>query len=164
MRLKRLTRAQPHVATHKDCQERQVHRHSPRARTGIQEHYKPENRSGVVTMLEPTRDKQIGGTSGHVSDCYVWAEIYYLDSSTNYRECLSSLSGQAMFPDSELVMSDDKRPTGSTSVLVKLLVACLALAVCVILVLWGWWGYSREKSNPSAFVAPVRSADASLHR
>jgi len=24
----------------------------------------------------------------HVGDCYVWSEIYYLDSPTDYRECL----------------------------------------------------------------------------
>ena len=28
------------------------------------------------------------GTSFIVSDCYVWSEIYYLDSATDYREYL----------------------------------------------------------------------------
>ena len=31
---------------------------------------------------------QIGGQPIHIRDCYVWAEIYYLDSPTNYREYL----------------------------------------------------------------------------
>ncbi len=31
---------------------------------------------------------QIGGTSFHVGDCHVWAEISYLDSDTDYRESL----------------------------------------------------------------------------
>ena len=115
-------------------------------------------------MPEPARYKQIGGTSGHVSDCYVWAEIYYLDSSTNYREYLSSPNGRTMLPGSELVMSDDERSKWWTGALVKLFVACLALAICVVLVLWGWWGYSLEKSSPSTFVAPVRSSDTSLNR
>ena len=28
------------------------------------------------------------GTSCHIGDCYVWAEIFYLDSPTDYREYL----------------------------------------------------------------------------
>lgn len=28
------------------------------------------------------------GTSFHIGDCYVWAEIFYLDSPTDYREYL----------------------------------------------------------------------------
>jgi hypothetical protein len=36
------------------------------------------------------QDKEIGGQPVHVRDCYVWAEIYYLDSPTNYREYLPS--------------------------------------------------------------------------
>ena len=24
----------------------------------------------------------------HLGDCYIWSEIYYLDSPTDYRECL----------------------------------------------------------------------------
>ena len=35
-----------------------------------------------------TPDKQIGGYSVHVGDCYIWSAIYYLDSPTDYRECL----------------------------------------------------------------------------
>ena len=34
------------------------------------------------------QQKQIGGQPFHIRDCYVWAEIYYLDSSTDYREYL----------------------------------------------------------------------------
>ena len=35
-----------------------------------------------------TPDKKLGGYSVHVGDCYIWSEIYYLDSPTDYRECL----------------------------------------------------------------------------
>ncbi len=38
------------------------------------------------------QEKQIGGESIHVGDCYVWAEIYYLDSATDYREYLPEYS------------------------------------------------------------------------
>jgi len=31
-------------------------------------------------------DQRIGGESVHISECYVWAEIYYLNSATDYRE------------------------------------------------------------------------------
>jgi len=34
------------------------------------------------------QNKQIGGEPVHVRDCYIWAEIYYLDSPTDYREYL----------------------------------------------------------------------------
>jgi hypothetical protein len=32
--------------------------------------------------------QRMGGKSVHIGDCYVWAEIYYLDSPTNYRDYL----------------------------------------------------------------------------
>jgi len=34
------------------------------------------------------QNKQIGGEPVHIRDCYVWAEIAYLDSPTDYREYL----------------------------------------------------------------------------
>jgi hypothetical protein len=37
-----------------------------------------------------TDQKTIGGQTIHVGDVYIWAEIYYLDSSTDYREYISS--------------------------------------------------------------------------
>lgn len=38
------------------------------------------------------QEKQIGGEPFHVRDCYVWAEIFYLDSGTDYREYLPEYS------------------------------------------------------------------------
>jgi len=32
--------------------------------------------------------QRIGAESVHISDCYVWAEIYYLNSTSDYREYL----------------------------------------------------------------------------
>jgi hypothetical protein len=32
--------------------------------------------------------RRMGGEGVHIGDCYVWAEIYYLDSPTDYREYL----------------------------------------------------------------------------
>lgn len=39
-------------------------------------------------MVNPTERKQVGGEAVHIRDFRVWAEIYYLDSSTDYREYL----------------------------------------------------------------------------
>ena len=39
-------------------------------------------------MVNPTEREQVGGEAVHIRDCRVWAEIYYLDSSTDYREYL----------------------------------------------------------------------------
>src|SRR4051794_8098908 len=36
----------------------------------------------------PIPHDNIGGRVIHVNDCYIWSEIYYLDSPTDYRECL----------------------------------------------------------------------------
>ena len=37
-------------------------------------------------MGETTGPSELGGGTTHVGDSYVWAEIYYLDSPTDYRE------------------------------------------------------------------------------
>ena len=39
-------------------------------------------------MANRIQRKEIGGERIHVRDCYVWTEIYYLDSPSDYREYL----------------------------------------------------------------------------
>jgi hypothetical protein len=39
-------------------------------------------------MANTIQRKEIGGEGIHIRDCYVWAEIYYLDSPSDYREYL----------------------------------------------------------------------------
>jgi len=39
-------------------------------------------------MVNLANHQRIGGESVHIGDCYVWAEIYYLNSTTDYREYL----------------------------------------------------------------------------
>jgi hypothetical protein len=51
--------------------------------------------------------KQIGGEPVHIRDCYVWAEIYYLDSKTDYREYLPNHPHS--LPESALDMLDSSR-------------------------------------------------------
>jgi hypothetical protein len=53
--------------------------------------------------------RQIGGECFHVADSYVWAEIQYLDSPTDYREFLPLRSIQPMIVNSDLVMLDSGR-------------------------------------------------------
>ena len=44
--------------------------------------------TGQCLMAEPAEHKRMGGEVIHIGDCQVWVEIHYLDSQTNYRECL----------------------------------------------------------------------------
>jgi hypothetical protein len=53
----------------------------------------------------PGRKDQVGGEAFHLRDGYVWAEIYYLDSPTDYREWLPQRASTARV-DSELVLLD----------------------------------------------------------
>jgi hypothetical protein len=55
-------------------------------------------------MSDHTYRRKMGGEVAHVGDCYVWAEIHYLDSSTDYREFLPvpsapRVSGQLLMLD-----------------------------------------------------------------
>jgi len=67
--------------------------------------------------------ERIGGSAVHVGDCYVWASISYLDSSTDYRECLPHRRRRAIPSDDELVILDKRnhwlwaRPDGITILL-----------------------------------------------
>lgn len=56
---------------------------------------------------------EIGGRTLHVRDCYVWSEIYYLDSPTDYREYLPEhRAAPRIIPDDSLVMLDSSsRPS-----------------------------------------------------
>jgi hypothetical protein len=53
-------------------------------------------------MAKPAERKQIGGEAIHVGDCHVWAEIYYLDSQTDYREYVPQK--KVRFHSDELVL------------------------------------------------------------
>ncbi|HXY10204.1 MAG TPA: hypothetical protein VEI52_20345 [Terriglobales bacterium] len=56
----------------------------------------------------PGKD-QIGGSAVHVGDCYIWAAISYLDSPTDYRECLPHGRRRTLRFDNELVMLDERK-------------------------------------------------------
>jgi hypothetical protein len=61
-------------------------------------------------MGQLIQQERIGGTAAHVADCLVWAEIYYLDSPTDYREYLPNHPPQPVRIDSQLVMLDREIP------------------------------------------------------
>ena len=53
--------------------------------------------------------EQIGGSAVHVGDCYIWAAISYLDSPTDYRECLPHHGRRpTVLSEDELVMLDER--------------------------------------------------------
>ena len=53
--------------------------------------------------------KGLGRRDFHVGDCYVWAEIHYLDSATDYREYLPRHVGQPrQAKGDDLVMLDSQ--------------------------------------------------------
>ena len=68
-----------------------------------------KNQYGLSIFMEARPGKeQIGGSAVHVGDCYIWAAISYLDSPTDYRECLPHGRRQTAVSDDELVMLDER--------------------------------------------------------
>jgi hypothetical protein len=89
------------------------------------------------------QEKQIGGESIHVRDCYVWAEIYYLDSATNYRECLAEYSARPpQLAQADFVLTDNSgnwpdrsifsvSTTPTAFVLISFALLCLLIYMCI---------------------------------
>lgn len=91
----------------------------------------------VNAMSELRENKEIGGSAFHVRDCYIWAEIHYLDSSTDYRECLPQKSTKAGF--GELVMLDSGPPHSTVG---RISFAVFLTGVASLLALAGLFLYS----------------------
>jgi hypothetical protein len=58
-------------------------------------------------MYQLPHQRHPGGTAVHVRDCYVWAEIQYLDSATDYHEYLPSRPNPIPH-DAELTFEDER--------------------------------------------------------
>jgi len=43
-------------------------------------------------MHHTAEHRTIGGEAVHVGDCFIWAQIHYLDSPTDYREYIVSVA------------------------------------------------------------------------
>jgi hypothetical protein len=94
--------------------------------------------TGKGATVGSPNHSHVGGSSFHVGDCQIWAEIHYLDSPTDYREYLPVHSLQGWKPlEGRLVMLDDERPH-SWPVLARLShisMTCLSGAVALALLL-----------------------------
>jgi hypothetical protein len=80
------------------------------------------------------QSKQTGGVPFHVGECYIWAAISYLDSPTDYRECLAQDSAQLRSRASDLIMLDSLQhrpviPSWTVSLVLLLLAAMFVYAV-----------------------------------
>lgn len=65
-----------------------------------------------MCMDRTPNQEQTGGTTVRIGDCYIWAGIYYLDSSNDYREYLPRTTRSVPSPEGNLVMLDDKPHPG----------------------------------------------------
>ena len=85
-------------------------------------------------MANTIQRKQIGGGATHVRDCYVWTEIHYLDSPSDYRECLP----QARYsnPDDSLAVLPSPRPSVRSVVGPSLGIILIAVLIALFWVLW----------------------------
>ena len=78
------------------------------------------------------------GNSFCVSNCEVWAAIYYLDSATDYRECLSGKGYQETASDSLVLLDDEKHQARSH------IPIALVLVWCFIFLMAGFFLYMVE--------------------
>ena len=82
-------------------------------------------------MPDLPHEKETDGAGVHIQDCYLWAEIQYLDSSTDYRESLSA-NRVPPFGDNELTLEDERTSWGWEKLCASTLGAFL---VCMFLLL-----------------------------
>lgn len=80
----------------------------------------------------PGHRNRVGGQSFHVRESYVWAEIHYLDSPTDYRECLPQNAGTVRV-DSELVFLDSSSSEAFSKHALSLLPIWLSIISGVVL-------------------------------
>lgn len=66
-------------------------------------------------MRDQKDRKEIGGETTRIGDCYIWAEIHYLDSSTDYREHIPrQVSHRSTATGDEFITLDNARPLESS--------------------------------------------------
>jgi hypothetical protein len=77
-------------------------------------------------MAEIIKAKDVAGQCFYVRDCYVWAEIFYLDSPTDYREYLSQNKKKPVAGESSIMLDD-----ASTTIVRKPLISFpVAVLLC----------------------------------
>ena len=80
-----------------------------------------------------TPGREIGGEAFHVGDCHIWSAIYYLDSPTDYRECLPQPGVCPHTIGDDLVMLDSSRNLASPQTGLASLSALVTLVVLIVL-------------------------------
>src|SRR5882762_8348906 len=118
-------------------------------------------------MSQRSYQRAMGGTTVHIGDCYVWASIYYLDSSTDYREYIQAVRPQPSemcFQSASMIGDDHPRGFPSWRLLNRLL---LFVGIMILLALGR--GFSQTDVDQvhvtprtNAAVRPDRTADSSL--
>ena len=87
----------------------------------------------------PDHDR-VGGTPFHLGDVYIWAEIHYLDSPTDYREHLPAQQWQKrQVSDGVVLLDDAAQLTWSMGAVIVSLVAflcCLLGGLAVLIARW----------------------------
>ena len=85
-------------------------------------------------MADLTHHKEIGGEAIHVRDCYIWAEIHYLDSPSDYREYLPKDQARrhGVLGD-DLILLDSPRRGSSVKLMSELGALLLLLLSAVLL-------------------------------
>jgi hypothetical protein len=79
----------------------------------------------------PIPNHDIGGHPMRVKDCYIWSEIYYLDSPTDYRECLPPhRTRQRNVPGSGFTILESSENNSSHFFLRILVFLTLFLIIC----------------------------------
>jgi hypothetical protein len=82
----------------------------------VQAHVTKSVRSQVKTtngyLVMADQSKHTGGVPFHVGECYIWAAIFYLDSFTDYRECLArhSVHLRSLACDDLIMLDSLKQP------------------------------------------------------
>jgi hypothetical protein len=59
-------------------------------------------------MHHTTDHRTIGGEAVHVGDCFIWAQIHYLDSPTDYREYIVSVAPTRGAADDFITLDDSE--------------------------------------------------------
>lgn len=86
-------------------------------------------------MSNRTEPNKTGRLPSNLSDCYVWVEILYLDSPTNYRECLPGRgsNGTSLADALRLLDDDNSHPAKKGAYLWPLAAAVILLILLLVL-------------------------------
>ena len=85
-------------------------------------------------MRREPHEIQLGGTEVHIKDCYLWAEIHYLDSPTDYRECIRP--GHVPDLSGDFSIEDDRTPCHFEALGGLSLIGFLACLLLLLITRW----------------------------